>query len=377
MRTVSAAFNAAIVQSHTRATRVTVLNADLTVSRRFTGDDGYAIDGRVSIDTSRRRTCQLSLANPSGIWTPSAPGDPFYPNAIVRAERGIIVNGAPEYVSLGVFLIDRPVVTVTSAGSTLQVSGQDRMKLALKSRFTKPAAYDEGTPIGDVVSSIAADAGMGTTLYRIDDAGKALAADRFFETGQDRWPAIQTLAADYALEVFVDADGYLAIAPAVTDATVPQSSWTFSGGEQAIMLGITKDLSDDRLYNHVLVTGEASDLAPVAAEARDLNPASPAYNPIDGTGPIGDRLYTVSSALIRDSQQAQEVADATLFDVALIEETITVPSIVHPALEVGDVVTIVESDSHTADDYLIDTMTIPLGTGPMTLTAKKLRSLTA
>jgi len=375
VQATSAAFAAAVRRSHTRATRVVLLDAEMTVDEVLTGDGGVVLDGYVSTDADRRRSCQLSIANPAGTWTPEAPGDPFYPNRLLRLERGIIVDGAPEYVTLGTFLVDRPQVTVDRAGSTLSISGQDRIKLALKSRFTKPTRYDEGTPLADVVRSIAVAAGMGQVLYRLDDAGKSLAVDRTFDTGLDRWPALIGLARDYALALFVDAAGYLVLQPALSTGSLPEPAWAFTRGPEAIMIGLTKDWSDDRLYNHVLVSGEASDLVPVAAEARDLNPASPAYNPPDGTGPIGDRLWTYTSAMIRSVEQAQEVADARLLEVALIEEGISVPSVVHPAIEGGDVVSIVEPISHTSDDYIVDTLSIPLGAGAMTLTSRKLRSL--
>lgn len=375
MRTVTAAFNEAVRGSHERVTRISLLDGNLAVLAELTGTDGVAVDGSVSIDAARRRSFNISLADPDGDWTPVGPGDVLFPNRLLRIERGIVIAGVPELVSLGVFLIDRPVTTVTAAGARVEISGQDRVKLALKSRFTVPTTFEAGRPIGDVVRAIAQAAGMGSTLYRLDDQGKTLAADRTFDTDADRWASLVALATDYALEAYVDADGYLVLAPAVTESTMPASSWTFERGADAIMLGITKDLTDDRLYNHVRVSGESSDQPPLAAEARDLNPASSAYNPPDGSGPIGDRLYTYSSPGIRSFEQAADVAAALLPTVALIEEAISVPSVVHPALEVGDAVVIDEPQSRTSDTYLLDTVSMPLAGGPMTVTARKLRAL--
>jgi len=352
--------------------RVSRLNADLSVAEILPGITG----GTVTYGSDRRRMCSIDVGAADGAWSPAAPGDAYYPNTLLRLERGVVIDGEPEYVPLGVFVVDRPAVTVTQTGARITVQGQDRLKLAAKSRFTLPTAYAEGLLVGDVIAAIAQDAGMGADLYRIDDGGKALAADRVFETGDNRTDAIHQLALDYALEVYVDADGLLAVEPALTEATIPASVWTFERGAGAIMLELTKGIDDDRLYNHVLVTGEASDLFPVRGEARDLNPDSPAYNPPDGTGPIGDRLYTYTSAMIRSDDQAQEVADATLLRVALVEETIRIPAIVHPGFEVGDVVTIIEPISRTSDTYLLDEVQIPLGRGAMSLGTRKLRSLT-
>jgi hypothetical protein len=377
MRTVSAAFTAAVRQSHERVSRVTLLDTELTVLGELTGVGGVSLEASVTMDAARRRSFSMTVADPDGIWTPAGPTDALFPNRLLRLERGIMIGGSPELVSLGVFLIDRPQTNVTAAGSVVTVTGQDRVKLALKSRFTVPTTFEAGRPIAEVVQAIAQVAGMGLTLYRLNDGGKVLAADRTFQTDADRWPSLVALAADYALEAYVDADGYLVLAPAITEATIPAASWVFERGADAVMLGITKDLTDDRLYNHVRISGESSDLPPVAAEARDLNPASPAYNPPDGSGPIGDRLLSETSPGIRSVEQAADVAAVRLPQIALIEEALSIPSVVHPALEVGDAVVVDEPQSRTQDTYLLDTVMMPLGGGPMTVTARKLRSLVA
>jgi hypothetical protein len=376
VRPHSAGFAAAILGPHRRTSRVALLNADLTVAEYITGDDGVVISGSVSIDSTKRRSCQVTLVNEDGEWTPTGPDSPLYLNRLIRVERGVYVDDGPEYVTLGVFLIDRPEVDVRESGSTMSVQGQDRLKLAVKSKFTRPTRYYEGEGLGEVIRAIAQDAGMGATLYRLDDDGKNLAADRMFEIGDDRVDAIRLLSTSYGLEAFVDADGYFVVQPAMRPDTIPDPAFTFVRGETAIMLGVRKGWDDDRLYNHSFVSGESSDLlAPVSAEARDLNPLSPVYNPVDGTGPIGDRVFTYTSAMIRSVDQAQDVADALLLEIALVEETIEIPSVVHPALEAGDVIGVIEPLSRTNDAYLIDTLTIPIGPGSMTTASKQVREL--
>lgn len=376
MRDVSDDFAAAVRSPNpVYASRVSLLRTDLTTELVLTGEAGIVLGGSVSTDNARRRAMTVDLLNVDGEWTPAEAADALFPNRLLRLEQGLVVDGSPEYVSLGVFLIDRPSTTVGREGSTIRVSGQDRLKLALKSSFTAPTRYVEGTAVADVIRDIAEASGMGTLLYRLDDDGSHLGANRVYEVGTSRVDAMHQLALDFALDLYVDADGFLVLTPKPTDATLPEPVWSFLAGEEAIMLGVTKDLTDDRLYNHTLVTGEAADLTPVLGEARDLNPASPAYNPVDGTGPIGDRLYTYTSAMIRNVDQAQAVADALLLSVALVEEAISLPSITHPALEVGDVVSISEPTARIADDYLIETLAIPLGAGSMAMTTGKLRPL--
>jgi hypothetical protein len=376
VRPHSIEFAATVTQSHRRASRVSLLNSDLSTDQEISGESGIVIEGTVGIDPQRRRSLSLRLVNEDGAWTPTGAADPLYLNRLLKVERGVYVGEGPEYVTLGVFLIDSPSVTVGASGATIDLQGQDRLKLALRSAFTKPTRYDEGMALGTVIRSIAQDAGMGATLYRLNDGGRSLKADRSFESGDNRVDAMRLLADAYGLILYVDAEGYFVVEPALTSLTIPEIAYTFERGTDAIMLGIRKGWNDDRLYNHVLVSGEASDLAPVSAEARDLNPLSPAYNPLDGTGPIGDRLFTYTSAMIRTEEQAQEVANALLLEVALIEETIDLPSIVHPAIEAGDVIGVIEPISKTNDAYIVDGMSIPIGAGSMTISSKKVRELT-
>lgn len=376
MQPITDAFRAALTAGSVEvAHRVSLLRADLTTEAVLTGDAGVVTGGSVSMARDRRRTMSLELVNEGGAWTPAEAADALFPNRLLRIEAGIVVAGAPEHVPLGLFAIDRPTVEVTRSGSTIRVTGQDRLKRALRSAFTRPTRYEDGMRVGDVVRAIAGDAGMGDALYRLDDGGKSLGADRVYEVNASRIDALHGLATDFALELYVDADGYLVLTPSRTADTLGEPVWAFEPGEEAIMLGVTKDLTDDRLYNHTLVTGEAANLPPVRGEARDLNPASPAYNPLDGTGPIGDRLWTYVSAMIRSEEQAQAVADAELLRISLVEELISVPFIGLSALEVGDVVAIAEPTARIADRYLVETLSLPLGTGSMTMTTGRVRSV--
>jgi hypothetical protein len=379
MRPVSDAFRAALAESHTAVARVLVLASNLSVVTEL--ED--VVSGAVSTDAERRRSLSLTVANPDGMYTPAGPCDEpdcAHPehllnwNRLLRAERGLVINGELEWVTLGTFLVDEP--RANSAESQITLQGQDRFKLALLSEFTRPTVYRYGDVVDEVIAAIAQDAGMGDELYRLAGGGRSLMAERVFELGDSRIEAIRALATEHALRVYVDAEGYLVVEPAPTVDTLPPSSWTFARGSTSLLLNVTKGWSDQRLRNHVLVTGEGSDLPPISAEARDLNPDSPAYNPVDGTGPLGDRLHTYSSPMIRDVQLAQDVANALLLEVTLIEETIDVPTVVVPQLEAGDVVSVFDSPTRTSDDYLVDTLTIPLTVdGEMTFQSRRIRSL--
>lgn len=363
--------DALLRQPHQRVTRVSVLDSlyNPLPGLVFTGGSGYALDGSVSQDASRlvRRALRLTLANPGGVWTPDQPSDAFYWDKLLRVERGVRSGGIDYWAPLGVFLIDTP--EASSAG-VLAISGADRLDRALRSRFTASTAYASGSGVGASVRDILEDAGVGTTLWSVADGGATLGATRNYEIDDERTSAAKTLAGDFALEVLADANGYAVIRPKQDPSTLPVA-WTFAEGVDSTMLELSKSWSRERFYNHVRVVGEAADLSPIVAEASITDPSSP----VNTSGPMGDRLFTYKSAMIRTSPQAQSVADSLLWEHALIEEEIRMDFVPHPGLEAGDVVEIVHPDSGTDDRYVIDSITTPLGSGQASLGVHKARSV--
>ena len=374
VRPASTTALAALRRSHRRAARVTVLDAALQPVAEISGTAGVSVDGRVSMDRTRdvRRVCDFALANLEGAFTPASAYDLLYWNRLVRLERGVYVTPTEvEWFTLGTFVIDTPRVDVSTRGSTVQVQGSDRLSILGGSRFTAPVTYTAGTRLYAVIQDIAVDGGFGGDLYRLDDGGKTLAADRTYAEQEERLVAIHDLARDYALEAACDPFGYLVLRPYVQPTSVAVA-WDLVAGEEALILGLAKQWSKQRLYNHVVVTGEAADQSPVRGEAMVLNPAAPHYI----YGGLGDRPYFLTSAMITTTGQANEAAAALLPQVGLIEERIDLPAVVVPILEEGDVVRVVEPLSRTDDRYVIDTVQMPLGAGTLRLGTKVVRPLT-
>lgn len=366
----TAADPALLRQSHQRVTRVSVLD-DLwnpLPGLVFTGADGYALGGNVSQDASRivRRSLSLEIANPDGAWTPAGPGDPFWWDRYVKVERGIRAGGVDYYAPLGVFLIDQP----QSSGGTLSISGADRVDRALRSKFTAPTSYASGSRVGLTIQAILVEAGIGSDRWSIDDGGSVLGATRSYEVDDERMAKAKELATDFGLEVFADADGWITVRP-IRDPSVLPAVWDFREGIDSTLLELSKSWSRERFYNHVLVTGERADSTPVRAEASVTDPGSP----LRVTGPMGDRLYKYTSAMITTTAQAQSVADSLLWQLALVQEELSVGHVPHPGLEAGDAVRIAHQESRTDDVYMIDSITIPLGAGSAGLSVHKARTV--
>ncbi|MBA3403959.1 MAG: DUF5047 domain-containing protein [Gemmatimonadaceae bacterium] len=359
-------------RSHQRVTRVSLLDSlfNPLPGLVFTGDSGYAIDGTVTQDITQtvRRTMSITIANPGGVWTPDGEESAFYWDKHLRIERGVRVGGVEYLAPAGVFLIDAPEVT----GNTLRISGADRMDRATKSEFTLPSSYATGQRVGTVIQSILTSAGVGNDFWTIDDDGATLGTARSFEQADERLAAALTLADDFSLEVFADAAGFMVVRPKQDPRDAP-IVWTFQEGADATHLGLSKRWSRDRFYNHILVSGEGADTskALIRAETSVTNPSSP----LRVTGPMGDRLYKYTSAMITTQAQADKVAASLLWRRAIIEEEIRLDHVPNPTIEVGDAVRIVDTNTHTDSRYLISSLNLPLAGGPATLDVKKIRRL--
>lgn len=360
----------ALRQPHRRLARLSVLD-DLynpLPGLVFTGSESDVLGGSVAQDASKavRRSLDVQLANPGGVWTPDGPDSAFYWSRLLRVERGVESGSTAFWAPLGVFLIDTP----SYERNVLSISGADRVDRALKSKFTDPESYASGSAVGPVIQDILVDAGLGLERWSIDDGGSTLGATRNYEPDEERLSAAKTLATDFGLEVFADADGYVVIRPKRDPATLP-SSWLFAEGSDSTLLGVSKSWSRERFYNHVVVVGESADIVPpVKGEASITDPASPLR--VDGL--MGDRLYTYKSAMITTVSQAQQVAATLLWEHALIEEELTVDHVPNPGLEAGDAVTITHPESRTTGLWAIDAITTPLAGGSARLNVHRTRS---
>jgi hypothetical protein len=382
MRPISNEARVAAQRSHRRASRLSILDYNLhPTGDVFEGDAGYVLAGAVHMDRTRdvRRTCDFTIANPDGLWTPTDVDDLFYWNRSVKLERGIYLDDdTVEWFSLGVFIIDQPTVTVAPAGASLRITGVDRMDRLLRARFYEPYYVPAGSdaPRALLFGMANTYAAM-TTAYPNSSVtiGPAdfeiiTAADRTWETGESVIDAFRQSANDFNLEPFVDADGVLQIDRWVDPILAPLA-WSFAPGDDAIITGLAKTWSKDRLYNRILVRGESAlGEVSVSAQAAVDDPANPAHANFQG-----DRLFLYTSAMIATTGQAQDTADRFLVEHALIEEELSVGFVPVPALEVGDVVEIIEPISGTNDRYQIQRMTMPLGPGGATFDVRKLRSL--
>jgi len=351
--------------NYTLAARALVVDDDLeTVVSEV---PGRLLEGSVSIDRLRqiRREGSLTLTNED-----AALDALIAPGRIWRLERGAIVAGVPQYVPMMTGLVD-------------EVGGKRQVRIRLWGRqmiadqqFSSAVTLPERMRVRDAILQLGGLGGLGTApeLYDLDDGFATLQATRTFDEGENILAAMHTIAAAHALELYDDPYGRTTLRPFV-DPSAQAPDWTFEPGEASILLSTDRTLKARRqIFNRTIVVGIGPDRYPIEAQARDLNPNSPTYNPPDGSGPMGDRPRPrFVSTDIHTQAAANAVALRLLYEGALADEDYSAAAMPLPFITERSVVRFPEYD----DAFLLDKLTIPLRAGNMTMQSRRVRSLIA
>lgn len=359
---VSARFLAALRQSHTAVVRVHVVLGD--GSERAVPVES----GSVSVDGTRavRRQLQLTTSASASGWLAD---EVMRRGVVLRAQRGIrYPDRTVEWCPLGVFEASSRDVDFGPDGA-LSITGSDLFRRVVRARFLAPQVGN-----GRAVSEALRFAREATGTSARNECGTAARAvlTRSSVWERDREEAVMRLAAAAGAQVFMTPDGVV-VGRDVTDPDRQGSVWTVDARPDGILLGGSQTASTDRVYNTVVVAGSAVDgsapFAPVVV--MDTNPNSPTY-----VGPPEARQlvpYFVTSELIRSAVQARAVGLTTLLRVSAPAEQMTVRTIPNPALEAGDVVTVLRRQGSRR--LAVESFDVPLGVeADMTITMRSSRS---
>lgn len=326
--------------------------------------DAPTIDGTINASGSRdeRRTLDISFENidnqlqhfPGGFWY----------DKVIKVYRGVDTGTTKWLAQLGEFLIDK--IAEDNFPPKLAVTGRDYTKRLITSKFPAATTFVKGSPLEETIRTIALNGGI--TKFSFPTTDKVLGKDFTFDRGYQRNKACSDLASAYGYEIFFDPQGYYTLREFQDPVTSPVI-WTFkTGTPDGNLAKFTKSTDDTRIYNHVVVSGGASDQVPVWAEARNTNPDSPTN--IDQ---LGDRVYEYSSTFITTTAQAQDVADKFLAVHALESFEVALESLVFPWLDVNEIVEFMDPSPAPGDPtrFLLTDLSIPITLGTMSGTAKR------
>lgn len=266
--------------------------------------------------------------------------------------------GADELVPLGVFTInDTEVADSVDGGLTVRVSGVDLSRKVARNRwhdvYVVPILTNYGTAIRDIIADRFPEA-------KFNFASTTRVTPRLIfgeQGGTDPWADAQGLATAIGMELYTDSRGVFTLREE-PDPDVGTAVWELTDQSRPTITALSRRISDQDVYNRVVVIAEGSQVAsPIRAVAQDDDPTSPTYV----LGPYGTVTTELRSSMITSQEQADEAAQAYLRRVKGLTEAVDLSFIPMPALEPGHIVIVTRGRSKVAGQFLIDTLSIPLG----------------
>ena len=357
MYPVTDTFLSSVRKSHISKVKVEIYDAATGTILSTTSP----ISGEVTIDSRRsvRRQCSLEFVDTDGTLVPtnkiSSVLLPF--NREIKIYRGVqYQDGTEELVPLGVFQITTVEVTDTAQGVKITVQGSDRSLRVARAKFTNHNFYiDDATPKETAIAQILKDR---YPNVKTDFPATGQVTTLIYPTldqSSDPWREALKIAESAAMDLYFDENGTARMRP-IPDPDLGKALVEYTDGEDSVVTQLGRNLSSDESYNHVIYTGEGTNLTiGVIGEAFDNNPSSPTYVTTYGSVPIFK-----SSPNILTVAEAEEAARAELKKVIGASEKITWDQIVNPAHDVYDLVKIVRGPSGVNSTLMLDAITIPL-----------------
>lgn len=333
--------------------------------------DAPFTDGNVTIDAGRdeRRQFDLTLYTGDGDM-PVGPQAGLWYDKIVKVYRGLQYGAGVDWLApLGVFMIDK--INTQYFPNTVTMAGRDLSKKLITSKFGKATMFPEGSSMESVIRTIATNGGISN--FVLPATGETLGRDFVFESDVTRKKAIHDICQAYGWTEFFDANGYFTIQEMADPATDP-AVFTFDMEGNGAVIDYSKSIGDSRLYNHVVVTGEASTGVSVVAEARNNDPSSSTR-----ISRIGERTYRYTSSFITTVEQAQAVADKFLRYHALEEFSVKITSLVIPWLDAEQIVDFIDPKptENQPTRFFLHNLTIPLSLSSMVSDVSRVENLAA
>ena len=322
------------------------------------------IDGSISIQLKNgiRRTCNITLDNSSGMFTPSYDGLVSINNTL-KLYTGLVVNGVDTYVQRGVFYFGNPRMTVNNSGQkTIELEAYDTYSL-LDGTISGTLGYQyivpTGTLVSEAVTQTLLDAGIISPIL-IYPTTKITPHVLSISAGGSYSEILIGLANMMSWDVFFDQYGVFRFQPA-TEETTQAEVWEFSAinsWENTYLSGI-HNFEWNKIRNYVSVVGDNINGFIVKATAQNDNIFSDTY-----IGKIGQRTVVIDDQQISTLIEAQDRADYELRVQTNIQESVDMECVPVDIINEGDIVLINDPDNAlNRDRYLVSTINFPLKNG--------------
>jgi Putative phage tail protein len=254
----------------------------------------------------------------------------------------------------------------TGGGTSIKVHANDLSYAIKRNVWQMPFTVPSGMLYTDAIKAMVLDRLPDQTAFNLSTTTRVAPLLVYgAQQGGDPWQDIQELAQAIGFEAYFDPTGVF-VCRAVPDPRVGEPVWTFDENAVKLVAEAERDLSSEQTFNDIVVVGQNTSTAnPFSAEAFDDDPNSPTYI----LGPYERVAQRLTFSLITSQDQAQDTANAALFNSLGAADTVTLTVVPMPALEPGDIVKVVCSNVKANGTYMINSMTTPLSpAGPQQLT---------
>lgn len=270
---------------------------------------------------------------------------------------------------IGEFMIDR--INEPRFPSIIKCTGRDYTKKLLKSKFSVPLTFSDGTSIDTVIGAIAANGGV--TKQNLNAEGAVLDGSLSFDRTTERWAAIRGLAETASVEVYFDANGYLTTRPMRDPSLSPASLLLATGADYGNLVDWEKSSNDSRLYNRVIITSTNDGVTSSIDNGLQVIVANTEPSSPTRVAKIGERDYFYTSSFFTNEAQMQSYGEKLLKIVALEEYSLDFTVVPFYWTEAGDILDFEDPDSGVDEPtrFLLSNFSIPLALGTMTGTGKR------
>lgn len=346
------------------ATQVWSTKVNLYRGAEVVAEDVAITSGSVTVDgtSNVRRTLDLEVADPDLLTLL----DPYAVDA--RVWRGLRYgNNLTEWCPVGVFRLWD--VQQTEPGSSITVNAQDWGALVDGDQFLHPDASPKNVTVVSEIERILEGAGFPGL---VDQTGSTELVGERLTWEEGRWDAINALAASLDAVVYFNQIGTPVLAPDQPGDPV----WTVDAGETGVLVKTAASVTRDGVYNCVIAEGEHPNGNPVRAIVKDLDPSSPTYWRDDPTaGGFGHSVRKENNAAWNTQAKVSRAATRLLRQSIGKIRTVDVSAVPNPALDAGDVISVVHL-SGTTETLVADAFPVPLIGGDFTINSRSRRTLT-
>lgn len=314
--------------------------------------------------------------------------------------QGFSPTASADVFTLGVFVLTDVAVSLQKNGDIkLTLELQDMSQDVSRRVLLKPYVTQNGVSMTSAIEAIINEAfstgGLRLPAFSADYSGALTsggegpdvlyAAGYTWDEGQDPWEAAQQMAEAIGYQLYFGPAGACLASPIPNPATTPVC-WQYATGYAPTkatggfpnLTSVKRPFSQSQVFNYVEMVVEGANANPspdllyvgtsFLAQIGDTDPSSPTN--IHGPyGIAGDVQY---DQINYQQSVAQFAAKARLRRDLGAADMVTFTALPNPAHEAYDVVSLTAPEIGLAQNYVIDTVELPLNAGQdMTVTARR------